>query len=265
MNIKYALFTVLVTMLPACFAAQPALKGKHFATQELVEPGAKKVKRETSTQQNNNLANNTASASNSSATSEEEKDSYYIKMQTKYPGYQMRHDVSIKLYKIGKTEAIGESTAHYAADGKIELCTIDIDPEYRKSHLGSYLFKYTMAAMVSLKDNLSPTSIEWVAAADISDDATSYEKRFKQIVKFYCDQGSIDKETADIKKYKMLFTDMYYPVPRAQMLATLMPILEPVPVSQQDKQITLASGATYQAGPHDALGIIANYMTENNE
>lgn len=136
---------------------------------------------------------------------------------------------------------------------EVYLSFLKVNPDYQKLGLGSYLFKRFIAYAKKIFDC---QIISW-NASPLGDSTLS---GFERLVAFYRNAGAID-----IDKNKRNETTMQYPLASAQMLASLMPIVEPVPLSKKNKEMKLANGATYHASPSDALGIIANYMGENNE
>ena len=173
-----------------------------------------------------------------------------------------RERVFIKLFKRfgALAKEIGCANCSYDPEDKTAFLSIFLIQKneianYREQGLGSHLFKRSMA---HLKETVDCTTIHWTAIP--LDSANQNSKGLARLVAFYCNAGAIDSG-----RNKKDSTKMLYPLPSAQMLTVLMPILEPEPVSKQDKEIILANGKPFIPSPSDALGIIANYMGETND
>lgn len=146
---------------------------------------------------------------------------------------------------------VGKAVLRFVVKQKrATIVGLDINHTFRNQSLGSFLFKYTIAY---IQKNIPCTKIDWEASPS---DGTPLAR----LVAFYSNSGGID-----IEKSKKYSTEMQYSLPSAQMLVALMPILEPILLSKDDKTIILANGEKYISSPSNILGIIANYMGEKNE
>jgi GNAT superfamily N-acetyltransferase len=130
--------------------------------------------------------------------------------------------------------------------------SLKIDPEYQQQSLGSYLLKHTLATICS---QYGATDVYWLATPlGYIQSKKIYDIQKKKLIEFYTKNGA----SFIPHSYNPLI-NMHYPAARAYMIASLLPVLHPHPVSKQERIITLGN-RSYITSPHDALGIIAQYM-----
>jgi hypothetical protein len=156
--------------------------------------------------------------------------------------------------KVGSTNLetrIGSAHCTYYEQNKIlYLSALAINKKYHQKGFGSYLLKSTLDHVIKTFKNVE--KITWLPCPQ--DDPTG--NTLPQLIKFYKKTGAIEQNNN---------TYMTFPIPSAYMLCVLLPIFEPVLASSDEKQIILATGASYNPYSSDPLGIIAHYMGETNE